>query len=100
VTTGASPMNRLVLVAMLGLLTSLIAELTGDSVDAWAPVASLSLALPPIVLSRRTFALATRLGSGAFDASSARATVRTILRQHLFCLACMTAVLAVQLASV
>jgi hypothetical protein len=91
VTVDAFPMNRLVLVAMLGLLVSLVAELVGSSVPAWAPVVSLVLAVPPIALSRRTVALARRL-STADEA-------RTIYTDHRVCFACMTGVLIVQLAS-
>jgi hypothetical protein len=91
VTTDASPMNRLVLVAMLGLLASLVAELVGDSVPAWAPIASLLLAVPPIVLSRSVVRMAKSL--------TTRAQAKTILRNHLLCFACMSAVLVIQLAS-
>ena len=91
VTTDASPMNRLVLVAMLGLLAALVAELAGDSVPRWAPITSLVLAVPPIVLSRKVVRMAKAL--------STTAEAKTILRDHLLCLACMTGVLVVQLAS-
>ena len=91
VTTDAFPMNRLVLVAMLCLLASLVAELVGDSVPAWAPTASLALAVPPIVLSRRVVRMARSL--------STRAEAKTILRDHVFCFVCMSLVLVLQLAS-
>ncbi|HEX4904322.1 MAG TPA: hypothetical protein VFU93_02640 [Acidimicrobiales bacterium] len=91
VTTDAFPMNRLVLVAMVCLLASIVAELAGDSVPAWAPIASLVLALPPIVLSRKVVRMAKAL--------STRAEAKTILRDHVFCFVCIGAVLAVQLAS-
>ena len=91
VTTDAAPMNRLVLVAMLCLLAALVAELAGESVPRWAPIASLVLAVPPIVLSRRVVRMAKTL--------STPAEAKTILRDHVFCLACMTGVLVVQLAS-
>src|SRR5688572_33420582 len=80
VTTEAFPMNRLVLVAMLGLLGSLVAELVGDSVPAWAPIASLALSVPPIVLSRKVVRMARSL--------STRVEAKTILRDHVFCFAC------------
>lgn len=91
VTTEAFPMNRLVLVAMLCLLAALVAELVGDSVPRWAPIASLVLAVPPIVLSRKVVRMAKALSTAA--------EAKTILRDHVFCLACMTGVLVVQLAS-
>ena len=91
VTTDAAPMNLLVLVAMLGLVASLVVELVGDSVPAWAAIASLVLAMPPIALSRRTVRAARALSTpdGA----------RSILRDHLFCFPCIAGVLIVQLAS-
>ena len=91
VTTEAFPMNRLVLVAMLCLLAALVAELVGDSVPAWAPTASLVLAVPPIVLSRKVVRMAKAL--------TTRDEAKTILRDHVFCFVCLTGVLAVQLAS-
>jgi hypothetical protein len=91
VTTDAFPMNRLVLGAMLALLVSLVAELVGSSVPTWAPVVSLVLAVPPIVLSRKIVAMAKSVPSAA-DA-------KVILRDHVFCFACMSAVVFVQLAS-
>jgi hypothetical protein len=91
VTTDAFPMNRLVLVAMLALIISLVAELVGDSVPAWAAIASLALAVPPIVLSRKIVAMA--------KADPSAADARIILRDHVLCFVSMTAVLAVQLVS-
>jgi hypothetical protein len=91
VTTDAFPMNRLVLLAMLCLLAALVAELVGDSVPTWAPVTSLVLAVPPIVLSRKVVRMAKAL--------STPDEAKTILRDHVFCFVCISAVTAVQLAS-
>src|SRR3954471_19021238 len=63
VTRAARPMNRLVALAMLGLLASLIAEVAGDSVPTGVAIASLVLALVPIGLAgARTVPAAVRLG--------------------------------------
>jgi hypothetical protein len=91
VTTDAFPMNRLVLGAMLALLVSLVAELVGSSVPTWAPVVSLVLAVPPIVLSRKIVAMAKSVPSAA-DA-------KVILRDHVLCFVAMSAVVFVQLLS-
>jgi hypothetical protein len=95
VTIDAYPMNRLVLVAMLALLVTLVVQLFGSSVSTWAAVVSLVLAVPPILVSRVTVRMAKQLGTGGGPARDAQ----MILRQHLFCLMCISAVVTVQLLS-
>jgi hypothetical protein len=102
VTRGAAPMNRLVMLAMIGLLATLVAELVGSSVPAWAGVASLVLAVPPIALAgASTVPTAVRLGQDEDPPGSdtGRARARLILRQHVFCFACIATVVAIQLGS-
>ena len=101
VTRAARPMNRLVMVAMLGLLAAIVAELVGDSVPAWTAWASLALAVPPIGLAgARTVPTAVRLGQRVDPPAVREQRANEILRQHLFCLACIASVVVVQLVSV
>ena len=100
VTRGASPMNRLVAVVMLCLLGSLVAEVAGDSVTAWAAWSSLVLAVVPIALAgSTTVPAAVRIGQRTDPPDvRARATVH-VLRQHVVCFVLIAAVLAIQLLS-
>jgi hypothetical protein len=96
VTRGAAPMNRLVAVAMLATLAAVVAELAGDSVPRWAAWPSLALVAAPVALAgRATVPTAVRLGQGEGGVDQARA----VLRQHVFCFACISAVVVLQLAS-
>jgi len=101
VTTAARPMNRLIAATMLATLAAIIAELTGGVSPAWAAWASLALALAPIVLAgSRTVPTAVRLGLRGEGAAAESAMARAVLRQHLFCLACIAALIALQLAAI
>jgi hypothetical protein len=95
VTTDAYPMNLLVFVVMLGLLATLVVELLGESVSTWAAVMSLVFAVPPILVSRVTVRMAKEVGTGRGGPHQAQ----LILRQHLFCLVSISAVVTVQLLS-
>ena len=100
VTTEARPMNRLIVVAMLGTLVAIVVELIGD-VPRWAAWPSLVLAVAPIGLARvRTVPNAVRLGQRAGDFSEQAARAVSILYDHLFCFAAIAALVALQLASV
>jgi len=100
VTTGARPMNRLVALAMVGTLAAVVAEIAGDSVPAWAAWSSLVLvALPVGLAGARTVPAAVRLGGRVDPPTERAAAAERILRQHVFCFACIAAVLVVQLAS-
>lgn len=101
VTRSAAPMNRLVALAMLGLLSSLIVEIARGSVSSWAAWLSLTLALPPIVLAgARTVPAAVRLGQRTDPIDVRKRAAIQVLRQHVFCFACIGTLLVVQLASV
>ena len=100
VTRGASPMNRLVMVGMLGLLVSLVLELGTGGAPAWAAVTSLLLAIPPIALAgTSTVPAAVRLGQRTDPVERRMVVARHILRQHVMCFVCIAAVLVIQLAS-
>jgi hypothetical protein len=100
VTRAARPMNRLVALAMLATIVAVVAELIGDSVPRWAGWASLALILLPVgVAGGRTVPAAVRLGQRTDPPEARRVAAEAILRQHLFCLASIAALLAVQLAS-
>lgn len=100
VTRAAHPMNRLVMVAMLGLLASIVAEIVGDSVPAPTAWVSLVLAVVPIGLAgTTTVPAAVRLGQRVDPPEVRRRAAHHILRQHVVCFAFVAAVLVVQLAS-
>jgi len=100
VTTAASPMNRLVAVAMLGTLAAVVVEIVNGLDPIWLPWASLALtALPVGLAARRTVPSAVTLGTRRDDVSEQSRLARTILTDHVLCFACVTAVLALQLGS-
>lgn len=101
VTRAAHPMNRLVMVAMLGLLAAIVAEIVGDSVPASAAWASLALATAPIALAgTTTVPAAVRLGQRIDPPDLRRRAAHHILRQHVVCFTLIAAVLVVQLVSI
>jgi hypothetical protein len=98
VTTEARPMNRLIALVMVGTLAALIVEIAGDDVSSTAAIASLVLAAMPIGLAgSRTVPRAIRLGAQTDTAADQLAAAHLILREHVFCFACIAALLGVQL---
>ena len=98
-TTGASPMNRLVGVAMVATLAGIVAEIAGDDVRAWVAWASLALALPAFAIAAlHTFPAAVRLGARGDPPAEQTTLARSILRDHMICLPLIAALLALQLA--
>jgi hypothetical protein len=99
VTTAASPMNRLVATAMLATLAAIVAQIARGESPRWSGWAALVLALAPIVLAAaRTVPQAVRLGTRGDAAAVQSRLARSICREHLFCLAAITALLALELA--
>jgi hypothetical protein len=99
VTTAARPMNRLVAATMAATLAGIVGEIAAGDGPAWVAWTSLALTVPPIALAgAHTVPSAIRLGSRADDAAAQSALARSILRDHLLCLAAIAALLAVQLA--
>jgi len=101
VTTAARPMNRLIAVMMAATLAAIITELAEGVGPAWAGWVSLGLAAAPIVLAgTRTVPSAVRLGRHRDGAAAESRLARAVLRQHLFCIASIAALITLQLAAV
>jgi hypothetical protein len=99
VTTRARPMNRLVAAVMVATLALIVAEIASGEVRAWVAWASLALAAAPIALAgAHTVPSAVRLGTRADPPARQGALARSVLREHLFCLAAIAALLVLQLA--
>jgi hypothetical protein len=100
VTTAARPMNRLIAAIMLATLAAIVAEIVDGGAPRWVGWSSLALALGPIFLAgARTVPSAVRLGTRRDTVASQSALARAICREHLLCLASITALLALQLSS-
>ena len=98
VTTRARPMNRLVAAAMLATLAAIVVQIARDS-PSWPAWASLPLALVAIALAGgNTVPSAVRLGRRSDPVEAQSRLARSILRDHLICLAAIAAVLALQLS--
>lgn len=100
-TTTSQPRGALIAVVMVALLGLLAAEaITGDR-PGWLLVLSAGLAGGPILLGwARTVPNAVRLGARADDAEEQSRLARAIYRDHLVCLAGISAFLALWLVPV
>jgi hypothetical protein len=99
VTTAARPMNRLIAAVMLATLAAIVVELVEAAVPSAIAWASLLLAAAPIALvGARTVPAAVRLGARADSLERQRSLARSILREHVFCLAAIAALIALQLS--
>jgi hypothetical protein len=100
VTTAARPMNRLIAAVMVATLAALVVEIADTHGRSWAAWASLALASAPILLAAgHTVPAAVRLGGASAPPERMSALARSILRDHLLCVASIAALLVVQLAS-
>jgi hypothetical protein len=100
VTTAARPMNQLIAVVMLATLASIVAEILDGDTPSWVAWASLALAAGAILTAAlRTVPSAVRLGTRRDSVDRQSALARSILHQHLGCIAAISAVLVLQLAS-
>ena len=100
VTTEASPMGRLVSVAMLITVAAIVGGLLRHDGPAWAAWASLAAAAVGMGLAlARTVRNAVRLGRAADSAVTQTHLARGILRDHVVSLTAMAVVLALQLAT-
>ena len=97
VTTEATPMNRLIAaVMMVGLVALLVQVIDGPRGRA---IPSILLLVGPVALAQmRIVPNAVRLGSRTDPAPVQSALARAVFRDHLLCLAAVTALLIVQLA--
>ena len=100
VTIEAWPMNRMIAVVMLLTLLTINAEIVRGAGHWWVGWISLVCAASAIGVARmRTIPNAMRLGR-ATDSSDAQTDLaRAIYKDHLYCLAAMTVLLALQLGS-
>jgi hypothetical protein len=93
VTTAARPMDRLIVVVMVGVLAALVVQ-----APRWEAWVSLVLAGGAIGLAGvRTVPAAVRLGAGTDPLQTRRRMARRIGREHVVCFALIAAVLVVQL---
>jgi hypothetical protein len=98
VTTAARPMNRLVALAMLATLASLVIQIARGDRPHWVGWVSLALAAGPIGLAgARTVPSAVRLGAAADPVDVQLRLARSIYRDHLLCVASISALLAIEL---
>ena len=100
VTTTASPMGRLVGLAMVVLLAALAWQAVDGAAPGWVSAVSLPAAVLAIGLAiLRVFGRARRLGARSDPPDVQSRLARSICRDHLICLAAMVTVLATQLAA-
>jgi hypothetical protein len=100
VTTAARPMNRLIAGVMLATIVAIAAEIADGDFPAGAAWVSLALAVVPVALvAARTVPNAVRLGTRRDTLERQSALARSVFREHLFCLASIAALIALQLAA-
>jgi hypothetical protein len=98
VTTDAHPMGRLVAAVMLATVGALVAQAAAGDVTRWVTVVSLAAALTGVGLAgARTVPHAVRLGGRGDPLADQSRLARSILRDHLVCLAAIATLLVVQL---
>jgi uncharacterized membrane protein YjjP (DUF1212 family) len=99
VTTAARPMNRFIAAVMAATIVAIIVQLVWGDAPRWAAAVSLALTAGAISLAAaHTVPSAVRLGSRADSIAGQSRLARSILRDHLLCLAAVAAVLFIQLA--
>jgi hypothetical protein len=99
VTTAARPMNRLVAVVMLATVVAIAIQIAEADDPAWAAWTSLLLAVSAIGLAAaHTVPSAARLGARTDPPDVQSRLARSILRDHVVCLAAIAAVVTIQLA--
>ncbi len=97
VTTEATPMNRLIAAVMMVGLVALLVQVIDRPRGRAIP--SILLLVGPVALAQmRIVPNAVRLGSRTDPAPMQSALARAVFRDHLLCLAAVTAFLIVQLA--
>jgi len=98
VTLEAAPMPRLIAAVMLVVLVAIVTEIVqGGGWSAWASLAAASTAIGLAIL--HTVPSAMRLGRGGDPPEMLAALARRILSDHLYSLAAMTLLLALQLTA-
>lgn len=100
VTTEARGMSRLVSGIMLAVLAAIVVEIARDAAPWWTSWGSLAAAASAIGLARaRIVRNAQRLGRAEDPPQTQSRLARSVLRDHVACLAAMVLVLALQLAA-
>lgn len=100
VTTAARPMNRLIAAVMLATLAAIIVQVAREEQSLWVGWASVALAAAPILLAAtRTVPSAVQLGARSDNVNRQSGLARSICRDHLLCVASITALLALQLSA-
>jgi hypothetical protein len=100
VTIEAWPMNRLIAAVMVLTLLAIIAEIVMNTGHWWVAWISLACAASAIGLAKaRTIPNAMRLGRVADSSETQTRLARAIYRDHLYCLAAITVLLALQLSA-
>ncbi len=100
VTTEATPMNRLITAVMLLTLAAIVAEIVLCTAPRWIGWVSLAAAFGGIGLAAaRTVRNAARIGRANDPPEALSALARSVFRDHLVCLACMSLVVGLQLVA-
>jgi len=99
VTTAARPMNRLIAAVMVGTIVVIVVQLVQGDAPRWAGAVSLLLTGAAIALAAaHTVTSAVRLGMRSDTLAGQSRLARSILRDHLLCIAAVAVVLLIQLA--
>ena len=99
VTTTSRPMNRLIAAVMAATLLAIVVQLVWGDAPRWAAAVSPALTAGAISLAAaHTVPSAVRLGSRADTVAGQSRLARSVLRDHLLCIAAVAAVVFVQLA--
>ncbi len=98
-TTTSRPMSHLIALVMATLLVTVAFRFVGGDDPVWLIAATSALAVVPIALAAsRTVANAVRLGARTGDVVEQSRLARSVCRDHLVCLTCMSAFLALWLS--
>jgi hypothetical protein len=98
VTTEASPMNRLVVVAMTATLIGIVAQLVRADAPRWVSAISIVTAAAPIGLAAiRTVPGAVRLGTRSDSPTVQSTLARSICREHVACFLSISILLLTQI---
>ena len=98
VTREARRMNKLVAAVMTGTLAAIVVQIAKGDDPRWVGWVTLGLVVPAIgIAATHTFAAGARLGARRDPPEVQSRIARSILRDHLVCLALVVAVLAIQL---
>jgi hypothetical protein len=99
VTTAARPMNRLIAAVMIATLVSIVVQIAAGDSPRWVAWASLALAGSAVaVAGAHTVPRAVRLGARVDAPDVQSRLARSICRDHVYCLAAIASLLAIQLS--